>query len=618
MKKKFFCFALSFALILSNILLSSIIGNKNVNMVAAAENNEWVMVWSDEFEGTNLNQNYWNIEVHGNGDGNDELQYYSDKSDNISVSDGTLKITAKNEDYSGKQYTSAKITSLNKLTLNQGKIEARIKLPSFLGSWPAFKLMGANSESVEWPGCGEIDIMESINTENNIFATAHWECSYAQDAYDSAGSSIEASNIEIDKTEWHTYGLEWNDTQIIWYIDGVQYYALNITSEREMEEFTMPQYIILNLSVGGYYPGFSIDNEALPATMEVDYIRAYENKILNSGLPIINVKNEILDDESLSWETSIDEENGAKGIYNVNKKANNGFIANLSSIGTNMIGTYAKLSDIQYVSGRNYTFTCNLLSDKSKNICIRFEADNGDILASQYVVLKANEEYTFETTFFIPISYSGNLSIKYLLGGQIYGENISTSSSVNISVSNLSMYSTSTIIDPDYENISITLEGYQISTTAEGFRTIYKVNDPAKKVKSSGIIYSLSAIDESEMIYGVQKENVYQFESTSAGKFTEKNSSFNTYIMTMKFIKSSEFYSAKIYTRAYIELENGTYLYSAISSTSIYELADYLYQNNQMTTSNGHIYLYNNILYLVNKNYIQKSYDYKNTLSSLS
>lgn len=238
--------------------------------VKAAET-EYTLVWSDEFNGTSLDRNVWNVEVNGDGGGNGELQYYVDDPDNISVSNGTLKITALKENYGGKSYTSGRITTQNKKYFQYGRIEARMKVPSFSGAWPAFWTLGQTYDRLGWPNCSEIDIMEAVNTENKIYGTAHW--SYNGYAEEQGGS------YELDRTSWHTYAMEWDEDEIRWYCDDVNYYTLPISDSAQMDELRGQQFILFNLAIGGTWPGNNIDDSAFPnsATMEVDYVRVYQD-----------------------------------------------------------------------------------------------------------------------------------------------------------------------------------------------------------------------------------------------------------------------------------------------------------------------------------------------------
>lgn len=230
---------------------------------------DWELVWSDEFT-TGIGSD-WVFE-YGNGSsgwGNNELQYYQES--NATVTDGVLEITAKLESVGGYSYTSARMKTLGQASWKYGKMEARIKLPAFTGSWPAFWMLGETIYSAGWPACGEIDVMEQINTEAKSYATVHWTNSNG--SYTNSGSSI--SNIV---TDFHVYAIEWDELEIRWYIDDVQYYAVDISdgtngSDELHEEF----FILLNMAIGGNWPGFTVDESALPATMYIDYVRVYED-----------------------------------------------------------------------------------------------------------------------------------------------------------------------------------------------------------------------------------------------------------------------------------------------------------------------------------------------------
>ena len=202
------------SLLTKALLTFSVIGTVFAfsNTVKAADNYE--LVWSDEFNGNSLDTNTWNYEI-GTGSwgwGNNEQQYYTDR--NIKVSNGTMKITAKREDYGGMKYTSSRITTKNKKNFKYGKIEARIKMPKFKGVWPAFWMLGANQDSVGWPKCGEIDIMEAINDENLVYGTLHWFHDPGNNNADS-GSSVAVA----DRTEYHVYGVEWTADKLRWYVE---------------------------------------------------------------------------------------------------------------------------------------------------------------------------------------------------------------------------------------------------------------------------------------------------------------------------------------------------------------------------------------------------------------
>lgn len=235
------------------------------------------LVWSDEFDYTGLpDPNKWTFETGGNWY-NNELQYYRDGTNNAEVIDGKLVITAKEEPYGGNDYTSARmITFQNGGTWKYGKVEARIRLPYGQGIWPAFWMLGKNFQTVPWPACGEIDIMEMIGGGDNdktIHGTAHWEDYNGNHAY-TGGSKTLASGIYADA--FHIFAMEWNTNQIRWFMDGVQYYSLDISSQ-DKSEFDAEFFIILNIAVGGDWPGNPDATTVFPQTMEVDYVRVYSS-----------------------------------------------------------------------------------------------------------------------------------------------------------------------------------------------------------------------------------------------------------------------------------------------------------------------------------------------------
>ena len=224
------------------------------------------LVWSDEFNGTSVNTSNWNFETGAGGWGNNEQQYY--RSQNATVSNGNLVITAKRESFGGANYTSARLTTQNKRTFTYGRMEARIRLPLGQGLWPAFWMLGSNISSIGWPRCGEIDIMEHINTENRVYGTIHW---------DANGYAHYGGNTTTTPSSYHVYSIEWNSSAIKWFVDGVKYHEANILNNiNSTEEFHRPFFFILNMAVGGNWPGQTIDNSKLPASMYVDYVRVYQ------------------------------------------------------------------------------------------------------------------------------------------------------------------------------------------------------------------------------------------------------------------------------------------------------------------------------------------------------
>jgi beta-glucanase (GH16 family) len=224
------------------------------------------LVWSDEFNGTSVDPTNWVFETGGGGWGNNELEYY--QAANATVSNGNLVITAKKQRVGANAYTSARMKTQGLRQFTYGRIEARIKLPVVKGLWPAFWMLGSNIPTVGWPQCGETDIMEHINIDSLIYGTIHW--------YNNGNASL-GGNVASSPSVYHVYDVEWTPTAIIWHIDGVQYYTANISNGiNNTGAFQNPFFIILNLAVGGNWPGRTIDTSKLPASMYVDYVRVYQ------------------------------------------------------------------------------------------------------------------------------------------------------------------------------------------------------------------------------------------------------------------------------------------------------------------------------------------------------
>jgi len=224
------------------------------------------LVWSDEFNGTSLNTSNWNIDV-GNPGVNNEQEYY--QASNVTETGGNLVITAKNQSVAGQPYTSGKIETSGKFSTTYGRIEARMALPMVQGMWPAFWMLGTDINSVGWPECGEIDIMEQVNTNNTILGTMHW--------YD-GGNTQYGSSTSTDNTpaDFHIYAVEWNSQSINWYVDNTLYVTGNISNNiNNTGAFQNPFYIILNLAVGGTLSGSTVNTGALPTSMLVDYVHVY-------------------------------------------------------------------------------------------------------------------------------------------------------------------------------------------------------------------------------------------------------------------------------------------------------------------------------------------------------
>jgi beta-glucanase (GH16 family) len=215
----------------------------------------------------------YNIGTGSNGWGNNELQYYSDRSENVKVEDGMLKITAIEGAFKGSAYSSARILTKGKFEQKYGRFEARIKVPLGKGLWPAFWMLGANSDVVTWPQCGEIDIMEYLGSKpTSMFGSVHGP-GYSGGAAISKSYSLPNDRFDND---FHIFGIEWGENYINYYVDDVLYNQITPADVPGEWVFNQPFYIILNMAVGGNFPGSPNSETTFPQTMYVDYVRVYQ------------------------------------------------------------------------------------------------------------------------------------------------------------------------------------------------------------------------------------------------------------------------------------------------------------------------------------------------------
>jgi beta-glucanase (GH16 family) len=232
----------------------------------------WNLVWSDEFDGTSINPKNWVFDKGGSGWGNVELEYYTDRTENARIENGNLVIEARAEKYEGLMYTSARINSRGLQEFQYGHFEARMKLPYGQGIWPAFWMLGSNAS---WPLGGEIDVMEYIGkTPDTVYQTVHGP------GY-SGGKGIGSHYLLTSdslKNDFHVFAIDWLPNDIRWYIDGQQVFQVTpdkIPSGTKWV-YDHPFFIILNLAVGGGWPGFPDDTTVFPQQLQVDYVRVYQ------------------------------------------------------------------------------------------------------------------------------------------------------------------------------------------------------------------------------------------------------------------------------------------------------------------------------------------------------
>ncbi len=244
--------------------------NKSVNVTVNVAAGIPVLIFSDDFNVDGLpNAAKWGYDIGtgSGGWGNNELQYYTNRPENAFVQNGVLKITAIKENYSGSAYTSARLLSKGKFSFKYGRIEVRAKIPTGVGTWPAIWMLGDNINTVGWPACGEIDIMEHRGSElNKIFGTLHHP---GHSGGNGDGSTIFISDAT---TAFHNYILDWSATSIKIYVDTQLYYSFNNSAALP---FNQNFFILLNMAMGGTFGG-AVDPAFTTATLEIDYVKVYQ------------------------------------------------------------------------------------------------------------------------------------------------------------------------------------------------------------------------------------------------------------------------------------------------------------------------------------------------------
>lgn len=252
------------------------------NLAAAAQQPGWHLTWSDEFNAPNgsaPDPARWSIEICGKGYGNNEQETYTDRPANLQQKDGNLVITALKEDRTGpdnipRHYTSARINTQNRFAQKYGRFEASIKLPTGKGIWPAFWLLGDDIPSAGWPKSGEIDILETIGAPSTMYSTLHGP------GYSGAHGISTKFNLppgQAVDTAFHLYAVEWAPNDIKFFFDD------HLVAHRTPADlppgtawaYDHPFFILLNLAVGGNWPGNPDETTVFPQQMLVNYVRVY-------------------------------------------------------------------------------------------------------------------------------------------------------------------------------------------------------------------------------------------------------------------------------------------------------------------------------------------------------
>jgi len=236
----------------------------------------WTLVFADEFDVPGApDPARWNHEIGYIA--NDEKQYYTSRTENARVEDGSLVIEARRERWTGYDYTSARLDTKGRFELLYGRVEIRAKLPTGRGTWPALWMLGASIDRVGWPACGEVDIMENVGFDpQTIVASVHTA------AYNHVQGTQKNATTKLDApwADFHVYAAEWSPDRIDAFVDGQKYFTFrNEGTGSRTWPFDTPQFVILNLAIGGTWGGQKgIDDSLFPHRLYVDYVRVYQQK----------------------------------------------------------------------------------------------------------------------------------------------------------------------------------------------------------------------------------------------------------------------------------------------------------------------------------------------------
>jgi beta-glucanase (GH16 family) len=255
----------------------------------------WELSWSDEFDGASLDPGKWVYAIGGNGWGNNELQYYTGRPANVYIGNGNLVIKAIKETYLGpdgvtRNYTSGRICTQGRFSQTYGRFEARMKIPSGQGIWPAFWMLGDDHGTAGWPACGEIDILENVGHEPSIIHGTIHGPGYSGAKGIGGLYSLPAGKRFADA--FHLFAVEWEPDVIRWYVDDQLYKTLTPANLPRSTRwvFDHPFYLLLNLAVGGTWPGKPDDTTVFPQYMVVDYVHVYKR----TGEPVTASPNAVV------------------------------------------------------------------------------------------------------------------------------------------------------------------------------------------------------------------------------------------------------------------------------------------------------------------------------------
>jgi beta-glucanase (GH16 family) len=243
---------------------------------------DWQLVWNDEFGGHGIDPAKWEHEVRGDGGGNNELQYYTDRPENSFVRDGRLVIRALREEYRGRHYTSARLRTRYRGDWTYGRFEARVRLPGGRGLWPAVWLLPTDEEYGGWAASGEIDILELRGDQpRTVYGTLHYGGSWPDNVQSGAAFTLEEPASFVD--QFHVFALEWFPGEIRWYVDGAWYQTQtqwHTAGAPFPAPFDRRFHLIVNVAVGGTFPGNPDETTQFPQELEIDFVRVYQGAVV--------------------------------------------------------------------------------------------------------------------------------------------------------------------------------------------------------------------------------------------------------------------------------------------------------------------------------------------------
>ncbi|MEM8487341.1 MAG: family 16 glycosylhydrolase [Bacteroidota bacterium] len=339
----------------------------------------WEMVWSDEFDGNTLDPNKWTLQTGDGcpdlcGWGNNELEWYT--TTNHAVSNGILTIEAREEQVSGKNYTSSRLRSINRGDWTYGRFEVRAKLPTGQGLWPAIWMLPTDPSIYGvWAASGEIDIMEMTGDKpNEIFGTIHYGGSWPNNVFSGTDYVLDSGTFNDD---FHVFAIEWEEGAIRWYVDDELYASRNNWSSTGgpfPAPFDVDFHLLLNVAVGGNLPGSPDASTVFPQTMMIDYVRVYENTETTGDSGLLFDDMEHGDPDLNNW-FSFDGGGGGIAANNAAAAPDNGGSFSLSA-------TYPLRSG--YIGGFGRTNRMNLADATHFNFWINPEANQDYILEMQF------------------------------------------------------------------------------------------------------------------------------------------------------------------------------------------------------------------------------------------